>query len=155
MYFLVTKHQASTINKMPKKKPSWDLTFWNGSSAFVTQIWIVGGHLQNNSGRNFHGSLMHCPLLTVQRVAMELILAVLIWMVCCIVIFNYVKSEQLGCGLYPFKYLHKEPHTHLSTFPWAITCDLLSGYESGVIRASEFRTYHTPLNKQVRIISTL
>ena len=26
---------------------------------------------------------------------------------------------------------------------------LVSGYESGLIKASEFRSYHTPLNKQV------
>lgn len=31
-----------------------------------------------------------------------------------------------------------------------LTCHIhLSGYESGIIQASEFRTYHTPLNKQV------
>lgn len=83
--------KPALLIKCQKKKLSWDLTFWNGSSASVTQIWIVAGHLQNNSGRSFHGSLMHCPLLIVQRVAMELILAVLIWMVRCIVIFNYVN----------------------------------------------------------------
>ncbi|KAE9447443.1 hypothetical protein C3L33_20667, partial [Rhododendron williamsianum] len=32
---------------------------------------------------------------------------------------------------------------------------LLSGYESGVIRASEFRTYHTPLRKQSDFVNSL
>lgn len=27
---------------------------------------------------------------------------------------------------------------------------IMTGYEGGVIRASEFRTYHTPLQKQVK-----
>ncbi|GAV60134.1 Patched domain-containing protein [Cephalotus follicularis] len=31
----------------------------------------------------------------------------------------------------------------------------LNGYESGVIRASEFRTYHTPLNKQGDYVSSM
>ncbi|XP_044489407.1 NPC intracellular cholesterol transporter 1 [Mangifera indica] len=31
----------------------------------------------------------------------------------------------------------------------------LTGYESGVIRASEFRTYHTPLNKQGDYVSSI
>ncbi|KAL5562347.1 hypothetical protein UlMin_032094 [Ulmus minor] len=31
----------------------------------------------------------------------------------------------------------------------------LNGYESGVIQASEFRTYHTPLNKQVDYVNSL
>lgn len=32
---------------------------------------------------------------------------------------------------------------------FSLISNMLIGYESGVIRASEFRTYHTPLNKQV------
>lgn len=31
----------------------------------------------------------------------------------------------------------------------------LQGYESGVIQASEFRTYHTPLNKQIDFVNAL
>ncbi|RVW48387.1 Niemann-Pick C1 protein [Vitis vinifera] len=64
---------------------------------------------RTNSGRSFHGSLMHCPLLIVQRVAMEL----------------YTSSVDLN------------------------------GYESSVIQASEFRTYHTPLNKQVDYVNSM
>ncbi|KAI8004765.1 NPC intracellular cholesterol transporter 1 [Camellia lanceoleosa] len=41
-------------------------------------------------------------------------------------------------------------------WPWAYTSSVeLNGYESGVIRASEFRTYHTPLRKQDDFVNSM
>lgn len=65
-------------------------------------------------------------------------------MVCKILLGSLCKSKNCGYCICI------NTHYWLSIFKLLLLSSyLFTGYESGVIRASEFRTYHTPLNKQV------
>lgn len=97
-------------------------------SASYTQICIMGVHLQHNSKTNSHGFWMHCHRVIVLKGEKERILQV--WTsVVCIRYYDYIRYFWSSLALDKPLYF--------------------SGYESGIIQASAFRTYHTPLNKQV------
>lgn len=59
----------------------------------------------------------------------------------------YTTSLDLN-GMRLFYNLNVNPALCFTTVS-LVQIPLFSGYESGVIQASEFRTYHMPLNKQV------
>lgn len=74
--------------------------------------------------------------------------------------FHLVTNSSRIVVQYPF-------HIQVKTVMWKFLCAaarehmsslsilLFIGYEGGVIQASSFRTYHTPLNKQVCVTDVL
>lgn len=116
----------------------------------------------HNSKRNSHGSWVLCLLVIVRKVVMGLTLAM--WTLevepseylFCMHIFKWTFNMLYISALFAIGLLNQVLHFLCSPCFLHPSLDLnlndsitSSGYENGVIQASAFRSYHTPLNKQV------
>lgn len=114
----------------------------------------------NNSKRNSRGSWVPYLLVIVQKVGMGHTRTM--WSLKVVLTdtaFARVHSIKLyytmlyicvwTCYWLSGSSFHLLPFVYSDNFGVAKCFHLLSGYENGVIQASAFRTFHTPLNKQV------